>query len=419
MITTSVTPITPVIAAPITAAASGPARDVVRPMLPDDVRRFVPDVALNARIGRGTVASEYDRAIRVRLEGAGAPSTRTIVPETTTAQRLLASPAGQGFEALIHRTAAEADAAHGADDLRSYTFVPDEHAAKAVTFLDAVQDSARATGERVTFGNSHKGWTEKIGAQKTVDAITKNLPAEINFAAAWNDAGHIMIMPDEARTVLSTINAYRFKAGDKLLTGTGAEAKREERLRDSIDTMVHETHHSVSPFHAASESENTAIIEEGVSSVFGKRDRSQVMRGIGANDTVHAVAADPTGGSKDLSGIDWAGWNRDHLPQPPAGEVATSHGRYVDGPKVLRDILHLAGVDLRTKAGEADTYQLLQGKPSQDVPRVLADALIARRGVDPSHREQLVDRIRRSVASPSGAKLVSNFLTQIGAAAPA
>jgi hypothetical protein len=384
--------------------AAPPARERVRERLPADVRELVPDVALDARIGKGTVASEFDRTVSVRLEGGGTPSQRRVVPQTTTAEQLLASPAGPAFERMVRRTMAVGDAAQGRENLSSITLVPDEHALKAYEMLDTVSRFARRTGAVPRFSDEGTAATERAAAQQYARDVARNSPRELGNTLAWNAAGDIAVMPDVSRRLLATIDGYRLQDGDKLL---GADASRRDQvLRDDWDTLLHEAHHSVTPVRRNS-SQLSDMWEEAIPSVLALRERSTAARQAGAD--IPRIAADPAAG-RDDGGLGWSGWNRDHLPQPSRQKREQTQATYVNGPEVLRGLLRMAGIDRRTTAGRDASFELLQGVAADRVPRRLADVLAERHGVDSGAREQLVRRVRESLAHPRGVQHVADLL---------
>ncbi|MCW2949652.1 MAG: hypothetical protein JWN41_665 [Thermoleophilia bacterium] len=422
--------LTPPLAA-LRSATPRSAQERIQPLLGAEIGPRIPDVAFDTRIGRGTVASEFDRAVRVRLEGSGPASTRTFVPETTTAQKLFASPAGPRFERLLRASLASIDAANGSDDLHHITLAPDEHSVKGVEFLSRVVAEARTTPGNVRFTSGH--WSkadlpaaEARSAARMSRVLAHAMPREIGKSTlAWNGRGDVVLMPDASRDMLASVGAYRPQDGDPIASNFGlneADVAPESRpyvqpaiarfrgdvLRQEVGALVHEAHHSPTPLVTRG-AETTRILEESVAQIFAVGDRARVQRAAGID--THALAADPTN-APDLAKLGWKPWNRSHLPKDPVSDAPMVQHRYVDGPQVVRDLLHLYDVDLRTKDGRAEAFRLLQTVPSDNLPRFLARELITRRGLDPSVEASLADRIRRSVASPSGAELVSRFLAE-------
>lgn len=404
---------------------SAPASDRVRARLEADIAPLVPEQLLDTRIGKGTVASEFDRAVRVRIEGSG--DDRRFVPETTAAERLLASPAGSKFEKLL-RSATNTpilDAAKGVDDLHAITLVPDEHAAKAVDLLGRVLDFARATKQPVRFSESGTPADEKAAMREFAGGVAKQLPEQLAFSAGWNGGGDILIAPDVSRSLLAGIDAYAFGRGDSLLHARSepgkpkvptaerppsSEKARDFNLREALATLTHERHHSLTPMGNRG-SETTSIFEEVSAEVLGVRERGIVQRAAGAD--VNGVAKDPTS-AVDQGNLGWKPWNRDHLPQPPKELTDTAQDRYTDGPRVVRELMRTAGIDFRTTEGRRAVTEILQGGDVARAPRRLADALIQQHGVDAAHREELVELVKRSVQHEDGSKLVTNYLRDLG-----
>lgn len=384
--------------------AATPARDAVRPRLSPDVRDLIPDVLLDARIGRGTVASEFDRTLSVRIEGDGPASQRRIVPQTTAAERVLASPAGPALERLVRRTMAVGDAAQGHENLRSLTLVPDHNALKAVEALAMVSNQTRETGERVTFSRSGRPKAEREGAADFAREVAQRSATENASTLAWNGSGEIVVMPDVSRRLLATLGAYRLREGDRVVTAPTAQ--RDFTLRDDWDTLLHEANHSVTPSWDR-ESEATGGWEEAIPTVLARRDRTAAAHDAGAD--IDGIVANPTGGRDDAA-LPWKGWNRSVYPTPSKQDQDDATATYTDGPAVLRDLLNLAGIDRRTTEGRQQTIDLLQGAAAQYVPRRVADAIIAERHVDPALRERLVSRVRASLTHPDGARFVEELI---------
>lgn len=399
----SPTPV-PTAASATAAPAATPARDVVRPRMSPDVRDLVPDVLLDARIGRGTVASEWDRTLSVRIEGDGPASQRRIVPQTTTAERVLASPAGPSFERLVRRTMSVGDAAQGRENLRSITLVPDHHALKAVEALAMASDHVRETRDVMKFSESGTPKAERAGAAEFAREVAKRSSAENTSTLAWNGDGEMVVMPDVSRRLLATLGAYRLREGDRLLEQP--PAIRDAILRDDWDTLLHEAHHSVTPSWDR-ESEATGMWEEAIPTVLARRDRSSVARQAGAD--IAGTVANPAAGRDDAA-LPWKGWNRSVYPAPSKEEQDDTEATYTDGPAVLRDLLNLAGIDRRTSEGRQASIDLLQGAAAQYVPRRVADAIIAERHLGSELRERLVTRVRASLMHPEGVRHVEELL---------
>jgi hypothetical protein len=392
-------------------AATPPARDAVRANLGGGIGGQIPDRFLDARVGKGTVASEYNRTLSFRVEGDGPPSQRRLVAQTPSAQAALASKAGPAIEQLVRRTMSVGDAHAGKENLRSITLVPDEHAMKAVEALGRVVAYARDNPGPVQFSAEGTPEAERAAIKEFVGGIASTSPQENANTLAWNLEGDITVMPDVSRRLLATIDAYRLQDGDAV-TGKPA-AVRSEVLRDDWDTLIHEANHSVTPEHFPS-SEAADAWEEAIPTVIARRDRTQASRDAGAD--IPRIAKDP-GAGRDDAQLGWAAWNRSHLPKPTKQQSEHAATTYGDGPQTLRHLLNLAGIDRRTTAGRQATIDLLQGRAAEHVPRDVADRLIAHLGIDPSLREGLVRRVRESVLRPEGVRYVTDWLAAKGAPA--
>ena len=389
------------------AAAPPPVRDRVRARMPADVQGLVPDALLDSRVAGGTIASQFDRTLSVRIEGDGPASTRTIVPQTTTAERALASPAGPAIERLVRRTMAVGDAWEGRENLRSITLVPDEHALQAVEVLGYVVDDVRRSGEPATFTDGGTPAQERAAAQAFTREVASEVLESNANTLAWNADGEMVVMPDVSRRLLATIDAYQLRPGDDV--SRASATRRDEILRDDWDTLLHEASHSVTPErHDSSDAAN--VWEEAIPTVIARRDRSNAARQAGAD--IGRIATDPTSGRDDAQ-LGWASWSRSRMPAPTQEERDEAHAVYGDGPEALRDLLGLAGIDRRTTEGRERTIELLQGRAARYVPRRVADAIMQERSLDASLREPLVRRVRDSLLHPEGARLVTDWLDEV------
>lgn len=358
----------------ITATAATPPRpsaiERVGALLPDATLKAVPREVLATRVGRGTVASELDRALRVGFVGDGPVSSRRIVPETTAAAQLLASPGGAAFERGIRSFVGVADAYKGRENIRTVTLYPDEHSVKAGDVVDLLS-AMHADGVDTSPVSAH--------AREFVLDQAKDVPSHVRFSAARNLDGHIAVMPDVAREYLTTLGLYRLQPGDGAVRAP--VALRDDLARESWRTMVHETHHSVTPQpNSPLEHESTSVMEEAVPSVLERTQASAIAKRAGAD---MSLAQRPARDTKDEA-VDWPAWNRKHLPAPPSDLADKAEGRYVDGPALVREALRLAGLDRRTREGRATAEELMQGAPAEDVPDRLAAAIVSRHGLDGS-----------------------------------
>ena len=409
---------------PVSAAAPPPAAFSARTLLPREMAV--------SRIGKGTVASEVDRSIRVLLQGEGPASRRELVPDSKAAADLFASDAGPTFERAMRSMLSVADAHEGSENLRSLTFLPDEHAAKGVSVLNRIDSLARAgmdidaaldpTEYRV--GKVRKEAPEltrpeirtelrRLAAAEGVRLLTDGLGETIAFAGAWNGDGHVVMMPDVSRDMLATLGLYRIQPGDG-----SAQLPREQRAgkaRRSWHAAIHEAHHSISPRDQRTNAEHTRVMEEAVAEVLTPGAVGPTIRRAGADP---ALAARPARDTKGEA-VDWPAWNRDHLPQPDASEVSTAEGRYTDGPKLVRDLLRLAGIDRRTATGKLAALDLLQGERSNRVPSRLADAIARRHGLTDEAADRVTTLIRQAAIGNGTVADIRDFLdgTEAGNAA--
>jgi hypothetical protein len=360
------------------------------------------------RVGKGTVQSEIDRSIRVLLEGDGPASKRQIVPDSKGAAELMASEHGPKFEQAIRAFVSVADAHEGKENLKSITFVPDEHSSKGVSVLNRVDSLARAgmdigrmldpTEYRV--GLIRKQFPQYSRAQiraelrrgaaaEGVKMLTQGEAQTIAFAGAWNGDGHIVMTPDVSREMLATLGLYRIQPGDS--AQQLPRPVRDDKARWTWHAAIHESHHSITPMGERGP-EWESVMEESVPEVLTPSTIDPTMRKAGADAK---LAARPARDTKHEA-VDWPAWNRDHLPKPAKSDMDTAEGRYTDGPELVRQLLRMAGIDRRTVAGKATALDLLQGEDSSHVPSRIAAAIAAKHGLDDAKTDQLVQLIQQA-----------------------
>jgi hypothetical protein len=367
------------------ASGAAAATDHLVARLDPQIARDVPRAVLDAPLGDGTVASEIERAVRIRFDGEGEPSTREVVPETKAAVDLLASPAGDSFERAMHAIASVADGHRGADDLKTITLHPDEQTTLAGEVLDDV-DLRLRDGERLDR-------LDRPGRAKAFvdDAIDGEL-ADLAFRSAVNTNGHISVAPDVSREFLASLGMYQPGRGDEVLAGGTAD--REDTLLESWKTLVHETHHSVTPEYSYDD-EAINVFEEAIPTVLERLQGAPIAAKAGA-DLAGVAAHIGDGGAVDAraGALGWKPWNRDRLPAPSKALEETAEGRYTDGPALVEDLLELAGVDRNAPDGIAKVDALLQGERAAAAPRRLAEAIADAHGMSVDHTRELERLIR-------------------------
>jgi hypothetical protein len=388
--------------ASLATAASPPPRATY------SAQQLLPHELQVARIGKGTVQSEVDRSIRVRIEGDGPPSKARLVADSAAADALLSSPDGPKLDRALRSFLKVADAHVGKENLHSVTLLPDEHASKAVSVLNwatsATSEGTDISGmldpteyrvaqvrkDNPDYSRAQiRGIMRRYAAQDAAKRVSEGDTNEVAFSAAWNYDGNIVVMPDVSRDLLTGIGLYRTRPGDE--TAKLPREVRPMQAREAWQTVVHETNHSITPLRNYDAPEHTRVFEEAIPEVLADSK-------VGA--TIHAAGADLARSARparDSKGerVDWPAWNRDHLPQPPKEKVETAQGRYFDGPTLVRELLHMAGVDRRTTAGKAQTEELLQGETASRVPKRLADAIVASKGLPAAKAEPLAELIRK------------------------
>lgn len=405
---------------PAAAAAAAPPPSV-QPS--HSAARLLPPELLSTRVGTGTVRSEIDRSIRVLLEGKGRASERSIVPDSKAAAELIASEHGATFTEAVRSFLSVADAHEGKERLKSITFLPDEHASKGVTMLgwanhlagrgasfdEVVEPDAAALAaageERPDVPQAElRAELRTATARAIVKQLTGDEASNVNFHAAWNWDGHIVLMPDVSRDLFSSLGLYRHQPGDEMTRVP--RARRDLAARSSWHTAIHETHHSVTPLPLRENPEWTRVVEEAIPEILTPAALAPVMRRAGADLALARRPARDTRGEA----VGWPAWNRDHLPAPPTELAEKAQGRYTDGPALFRDLVRLAGVDRRTTAGKAEALELLQGQDASRVPLRLADAIVAARGMDAAQAPKLADLIRAASIGEAGIRDIADLV---------
>jgi hypothetical protein len=376
-----------------------------------------------ARIGKGTVQSEVDRTIRVRLEGDGPPSQARLVPDSAAADALLSSPDGPKLDRAIRSFLKVADGHAGKENLNSVTLLPDEHASKAVSVLNWAAANTRA-GEDISsmldpteyrvaqirkenpeYSRAQiRGIMRQYAAQDAAKRLSAGDTSELAFSAAWNYDGNIVVMPDVSRDLLTGIGLYRTQPGDE--TSKLPRTIRSLQARQAWQTVVHETNHSITPLRNFDAPEHTRVFEEAIPEVLADSKIGATVHAAGADLARSALPARDTRHEV----VDWPAWNRDHLPKPPADKVETAQGRYFDGPTLVRELLHLAKVDRRTSEGKAATEELLQGQTASRVPKRLADAIVSAQGLPAAKADPLAELIRRVSVGEKSLADITSFL---------
>lgn len=395
---------------PTAATAVQPAAGRIQSMLSPDDRAAMPVEMLETRVGRGTLASELDRSIRVRFEGTGPVSGRDIVAETTAAAKLLAGPGGDTFRETVRAFASVADAHQGVENLKSVTFVPDEHAAKAAKILNQVSaihhDGVDTKKELTTVppGLLAKLRKENPGVPLDLlkDAIVraqnrdlvldwaKDEPSHVRFSAAYNLDGHVTVMPDVARELFASVGLYRIQPGDQATKLP--LARRDLAVKEAWRTMVHETYHSVNPLpNSFNDNEVARVMEEAISTVLERSQGQRAWLRAGVDpDSIERPARHQNG-----MAVDWAPWNRAHLPAPPKDLADTAKGRYDTGPKLVRAMLGHAGLDLRTAEGRSAMLKILETGDAAGLPLRLAQAVAAKQGLDAAATKSLATLVEQ------------------------
>jgi hypothetical protein len=365
---------------------------------------MVPHAVLEQPLdGKGSVAQAIERSIRIRFDGNAEPSQRSIVPETQAAVDLLGSPAGPTYERAMRAIASVADGHQGADDLKTITLYPDERSTLGGAVLDRL-DIDRRDGQRIAKLDNRQE------ARRYVRDATEGELEDLAFRAAVNRDGHIGIAPDVSREFLSTLGLYVPKDGDDLLRMPADDQR--DTLAESWKTVVHETHHSVTP-ETSWDDEAVNVLEESVPTVMERLQGPVIAAKAGADieGEVQRLGY-PDGGAADAKAgaVQWGAWNRDRLPAPPDELEETAGARYTDGPELVERLVKLAGIDTSTPEGIAQTDALLQGERAKVVPQRIAAAIAKQRGLSVDHEQELAELIHDAAGSTATIKDIERLL---------
>ena len=400
--------------------------------LSNDLATTIPREILDAPLGEGTVGSHLERSIRVRLEGDAPASQRELVSETYGAADLLQSEKGSAFERAVRSFTGVADAWKGSDDLKTVTLYPDEFAVAAGGIADEI-DLIRAHGgdpaQLVTppramvaalqrkIPDAPRDLLEQslrtTMAQRWVRDAAADVPADVRFSAARNLRGHIAVMPDVSRDILSTLGLYTQRAGDATADRASRGANTlASRLAEGWKTLVHETHHSVTPTNIYDD-ESVAVFEEAVSSVLERLQGDAVAAQANAKITDTATKITTQGPGNVRDAVDWQPWNRAHLPEPPKSLTATSQGRYIDGPELVAKTLTLAGVDLQSAEGAATAARILQQDPAEHVADNLAAEVVAHHRINPALTPALARMLTKAATGRDSFDAITAFIASL------
>lgn len=355
--------------------------------------------ALDARIGRSTLAGALNDQIRFRVVGTGPLAGRSLVPDSPLAHRVLASKSGPKLiRQLTAALATTGSTLHPSDNLRGIILAKDTEsvrAGKIIGGLDQVEDQTVAARLLPAHGDR-----AELGFR--IRDLTSGVPEFIKSAGAWYDKGWITYMPDTSRGMLTAVGAYHPAKAEVSVR----RAKHAEYLARAVP---HEAQHAVTPVDHYSFNAKSAWLEEATADLFSQTPvfRSAFRRASGIDPKTYAghLAHEP---SIDL---DWKAWER---PRYSASEQSKfdeqAKRNYRDGRATLYDLVRLAGVDFRTQAGRSLAYELVQGAPSGQLPGRLAQAIIAQHQLDDSVREELTQRIIDSVDSKTGVRDIARDL---------
>ncbi|MBC7459901.1 MAG: hypothetical protein H7287_00925 [Thermoleophilia bacterium] len=315
---------------------------------------------LDRRLGRGTVAGALNDQVRFRFDKHGLPGAWTLVPDNELSARLLASKAGPRLQTSIRGLLGNVDSA------------AQEGLFRADGIMLAKDERSWAAGYMLMDrDNVHQGHATRRLVQDK-DALA-NAQVTANLADAQSILGWVQVAPDLSRNILAAANAYT-PAADEAYARSAYIAHYTGR------TIGHELQHRVSEAKLTTEGlaayDKVAWLEEGTASFLSAVGRSAARSDAAWGVSMHAAAAEI--GARDAIDTGWGRWTRDHHND---GDFASdSKAHYVDSLVTIRSLLHLANVDLRTTAGQARAFDLLQRQDVFHAPGRIAQAIVAAHG---------------------------------------
>lgn len=302
-----------------------------------------------------------DRQIQIAFQGPGALSARSLVPQTKAAVDLLASPDGPKFERALRGLLSTVDAEKGADGVAGISLASSKDGFALNRLMTAVDLVPGVDREKVA----------KDLTKADITDVTKHFRRQADRAGIYaQNLSWIDLSPHASRSMLGAIK-----------DGRTARGKAAAGL---VGTLVHELHHAITPARDGVLSDANGVrpinwLEEATADVLTWQPT--VLRDV----------------SKKMG-----------LPAPQfknwTSVWSDQHAGYPANRAALVDVLKLAGVSLRSRAGIADASQLLQGGSLDRVPGKLADRIVQHNSLDPAHREKIRQQIRDLGAVPPGSE---------------
>lgn len=378
---------------------SGGAASSAVDRLPVELRRV--------RIGDGTVASAANRAIRVRFVGNG-PLYRSVLLYPRREQRHNCCCRRAPRRSLAPSEACCAERAGSSNSaLETFSLVPDRDARRAISLLDWA-DYVRSPEQMLATDPSAPPEPPAEAARsRTVRAQALFRQVDGIFSdggwAGLTYGSHLSLRPEASRLWLSTLGLYRLQSGDR-------SAERDDLVRSSQGKLAwhaaaHELEHAITPLnprYLALAPEHTRVIDESLAEVLAAPAGPAAMRAAGARAP---AMIDESGGRP---AVDWAPFT-----SVPHARARQEVRRYETGPKLIRDLLHRAGIDLRTTSGRATARNLLQAADASEVPLRIARAITRHRGLSQDGSERIASAIRRAAIGESAIRDIDRLMAGV------
>jgi len=303
-------------------------------------------VALATRVGGSTAGELLPRQVQIGLDGSGLLADRTLVPLGPAAHNWLEGPDGPSVTRVLRGFLGSLDGRSAATHL------------KGLSFADSTDGFAL---------NSLVSWTEH--GYVALPATSEQVPAwqagvDSAIKLSWqatDGAQALETWMNVGPGITSTIRDLAHTPAD------GSDYRRN--LRDRAGrTILHEFEHTVSPpdyEKTGSWYPNLNRFEEGIATTLAW----------------------------------WPGriasvWKRAGVasPDPELAPIDAFTG-YPEWHDLTKRLLMLAGIDVTAPADFAKADAMLQGRPIEQVPAALADAIAANKGLPPQRRDQLAQMI--------------------------
>lgn len=351
---------------------------------------------LDMRLGQGTLAGALNDQYRFRIEGNGPTSTRKFVPDSALAASLVQTPHWPKVEGVMRHAMSRTDDGKPAAILKGFILPRDERAAAAGSVLSLMEGNLPEPNALLL-----KSRDPEV-VRSGMKAANKEAKMQMRDALALNEQGWITFAPSTSRALLAAAGAYRpGKREDIREASTWAAYTR--------DTPTHEVQHSVT-FPHTRDYKRLGWLEEAtaelLSSTPAEARRATRATGISTQSYAGALATTKTHAK------DWKPWTAPTFSTPEEEQKAgeRTDAEYVDSMRVVRDIVHMAGGDFKTRDGLATAKDLLQSKQVRYVPGQLTDAIIERHKIDPARREEL----RRMVAAADAPGMIPRIKREFG-----